>query len=116
MNLSTGQTVLVSYAMLRMKIRGIKCLLQTEYLRFASDLPQYSGGMLKGSLIQLTMLQEEWACRPSPTVMDDPRAHAFFGRMKKIGQCPAALDDEGGEEPCATEESEATFISLAHPS
>ena len=28
---------------------------------------------------------------------------------------PAALDDEGGEEPCATEESKATFISLAHP-
>lgn len=28
---------------------------------------------------------------------------------------PAALDDEGGEEPCATEERKATFISLAHP-
>ena len=32
---------------------------QTEYLQFAGDLPRYSGGMLKQSLIQLTTFQEE---------------------------------------------------------
>ena len=116
MNLSTGRRVRVSYAMSRMKIRDIKRLLQTEYLRFVSDLPQSSGGMLKRSLIQLKMPQRGMTVESISESNRWSKGLCFLWQDEENWpKRPATLDDKGEEESRTSVESKATFTSLGRP-